>query len=276
MRILHREMELREETRALEQAEPALEPDAYSTQANSLADTQRELVSRVGDVMEKIRELPDGPVNFARDIAILSRVEEVMREARRLLASPETGPETIAAETEAIELLLQARRINPKGGGSGGASPGGGGTGNTDQSALALLGSGEESEAVYSPRSVRQATGLSGVELPAEYRHGLDLFFEALDKSGTAGANCVLEHVTKLAHREQPFGEVKWGMLECWNVGMLECWNAGVLECWSVGVLNLPRIQKFKATPLPHHSSPRRPFLVLLQPLSAESLAPPR
>jgi hypothetical protein len=107
-----------------------------------------------------------------------------------LLASPDTGPETIAAETEAIELLLQARRINPKGGGGGGgSSPGAGGSGDTDQSALALLGSGAEAKAGSSARSVRQSTGVTGVDLPAEYRQGLDAFFEALEKSGAAGSN---------------------------------------------------------------------------------------
>ncbi len=58
MRILHEEMELREETRALEQMKPALEPDAFVTQANMLADTQSELAVRVSEVTAKIREVP--------------------------------------------------------------------------------------------------------------------------------------------------------------------------------------------------------------------------
>ncbi len=189
MRLLHEEMELREETRALEQAKPAVEKKAYLTRANGLADTQADLAKRTGAVTQKISELPESNAKFAREIAILARVEEVMYEAHQLLAQGETGAETIAAETEAIELLLQAKRINPKGGGSGGSSPGGGGTGKTDQSALALLGSGAETKANIAPRSTLQATGASGVELPAEFRHGLDAFFEALEKSGTAGTN---------------------------------------------------------------------------------------
>ena len=189
MRILHEEMELREETRALEQMKPALEQEAFVEQANLLADTQGELAVRVDAVIEKICEVPEGDAKFPREIALLTRVEEVMLEAQQLLASPETGAETIAAETEAIELLLQARRINPKGGGGGGSSPGGGGSGDTDQSALALLGSGAEAKAGSSARSVRQSTGVTGVDLPAEYRQGLDAFFEALEKSGAAGSN---------------------------------------------------------------------------------------
>ena len=189
MRILHEEMELREETRALEQARPALELDAFATQALALADTQGVLATRVGAVTEKITELPESRAKFAREMALLMRVEEVMLEARQLLARPDTGPEAIAAETEAIELLLQARRINPKSGGGSGSSPGGGGTGDTQQSALALLGSGAERQSGVNPRAVRQSTGVSGAELPAEFRQGLDAFFEALEKSGAASTN---------------------------------------------------------------------------------------
>ena len=94
-----------------------------------------------------------------------------------------TGPETIAAETEAIELLLQSRRINPKGGGGGGgSSPGGGGTGDTDEAALALIGLGNERNASVIARTVRQSTGTSGSALPAEFRQGLESFFEALEQ----------------------------------------------------------------------------------------------
>jgi hypothetical protein len=182
-------MDLREETRAAEQAKPTLNKDAYGQRATGLATTQEELAVRVGNVTEQICELPDGEAKFGDEIALLGRVEEVMREAAQLLSRPDTGPEPIAAETEAIELLLLSRRINPKGGGGGGSSPGGGSTGDTDQSALALLGSGVERQAKYEPRAIQQATGNSGVELPAEYRHGLDAFFEALEQSGRSSTN---------------------------------------------------------------------------------------
>ncbi len=187
MRILHDEMALREETRALEQARPALEMDAHKRQSLWLADTQGDLAERVEATTRKIRELPDGDALFAKEINLLTRVQQVMVEAQQLLGRHITGSETIAAETEAIELLLQTRRINPKRGGGGGSSPGGGGTGDTDQSALAVLGFGEERQAGPTFRNVHQATGVSGRELPAEYRHGLDAFFEALEKSGAAG-----------------------------------------------------------------------------------------
>ncbi len=188
MRILHEEMELREETRALDQAKVALEVSDYLNQAVGLSDTQIQLADRVMAVTDKIRELPDADTVFAREIGLLTRVDEVMREASTLLARPDTGPEPIAAETEAIELLLQSRRIQPGGGGGGGSSPGGGSTGTTDQSALALLGSGAEAKAQYEQRNVQQATGNSGSDLPAEFRQGLDAFFEALEQSGAASA----------------------------------------------------------------------------------------
>ena len=116
-----------------------------------------------------------------KEIALLSRVEVVMREAEQLLSRPDTGPEPIAAETEAIELLLQTKRINPKGGGGGGASPGGGGTGTTDESALALLGAGDERNAQANDREVSQSTGVSGSAFPAEFRAGLDTYFGKLE-----------------------------------------------------------------------------------------------
>jgi hypothetical protein len=187
MRILHEEMELREETRALEQARPALATVAHGDQAQVLAETQDALAERVAGVHGKIRDLPDGETGFAREIALLTRVQQVMLDAHQLLARHVTGAETIAAETEAIELLLQSRRINPKSGGGGGSSPGGGGIGDTSQSALALLGIGQERQAAVVTRHVHQATGVSGMELPAEFRQGLDAFFQALEQSGAAG-----------------------------------------------------------------------------------------
>ncbi len=183
MKILEKEIALRDETRAEEQARAALKPEEYEERVKPLATTQSELAQRVAKVVSDLRELPEGAEKFGKEIALLTRVEQVMHEATALLERPETGPETIAAETEAIELLLQAKRINPKSGGGGGSSPGGGGTGTTDQSALALLGSGDERNANAVDRNVSQATGVSGSQLPAEFRGGLDAYFGALEAS---------------------------------------------------------------------------------------------
>jgi len=183
MKILEKEIALRDETRSQEQARKALDAKEYEKRVKPLAKTQDELAVRVAKVTQKIRELPKGEESFPKEIALLTRVEAVMKEAHGLLARPHTGPETIAAETEAIELLLQAKRINPKGGGSGGSSPGGGGSGTTKQSALALLGSGAERNAKTKVRSAVQATGSNGPELPAEFRRGLDAYFGTLEGS---------------------------------------------------------------------------------------------
>jgi hypothetical protein len=189
MRILEKEIELREETRSLEQVRPAIGKNQFTERAYVLSESQADLGQRVEEVTEKIRELPTGNRLFAREIALLTRVAEVMGEATTLLRRPDTGPETIAAESEAIELLLQTRRANPQGGGGGGGSSpgGGGGSGDTQEAALALLGSGHDRDARLPARSVRHATGVTGRELPAEFRAGLDAYFSGLEASRGSG-----------------------------------------------------------------------------------------
>ncbi|MEQ8763247.1 MAG: hypothetical protein RL885_04930 [Planctomycetota bacterium] len=184
MKILEKEIDLREETRSVEQARPALELENYANRSYPLAELQDGLGERVRKVSDEIRALPNGSGSFGKELAILGRVDHVMAEARDLLWKPETGPETIAAETEVIELLLQAKRINPNGGGGGGSSPGGGGGGTTKDSALALLGEGIAPNAAPDPREVGQGVGKSGRELPEEFRYGLDAYFNALEGEG--------------------------------------------------------------------------------------------
>jgi hypothetical protein len=99
-----------------------------------------------------------------------------------VLGRPDTGSEAIAAETEAIELLLQSKKINPRGGGGGGSSPGGGGTGTTNDSALALIGTGLNEKELREDRGVVQTTGVSGNTLPEEFRAGLDEYFNQLER----------------------------------------------------------------------------------------------
>jgi hypothetical protein len=187
MKILEKEIALREQTRELDQAQEALTDQTYGERAGRLAETQAELSERIADVNDAIRQLPDGEVAFKKELALLTIVGQVMDEAHGLLDRPETGAETIAAETHVIELLMQARRIRPGGGGGGGATPGGGGGGDTDLAALALIGAGEERNRQPQDREVRQATGVSGEALPEEYRTGLDAFFQALEVSGNPG-----------------------------------------------------------------------------------------
>ena len=182
LRILRREVELREQTRAVEQARSALEQDEYQRRAKPLAETQQGLTKRIVDATKQLEKLSSKLTN---EIELLERVEEVMREACGLLARPETGPQVIAAETEVIELLLQAQRGKgkPKSARKKGFSPGDGRRGNKRPSALALLDTGVTDATVSEAREVRQVTGSSGREFPPEFRSGLDAYFGALEKS---------------------------------------------------------------------------------------------
>lgn len=182
MRILEGEMDLREETRGLEQAREAIESVAYQDNAEAQSDAQRILFNRVVGVITDIKSLPLGDSKFGKEIKLLTAAGDAMSDATEILARPDTGREAIAAETEAIELLLQAKRANPKGGGGGGgSSAGGGGEGNTDQVALELYGPGSDPNAKIESREVRQATGTTNDQTPAEFRDGIDAFFNALE-----------------------------------------------------------------------------------------------
>ncbi|MEO8269977.1 MAG: hypothetical protein ABI557_09660, partial [Aureliella sp.] len=182
LKILESEVNLREATRVAQQAREAIEAEIHNHEATRLSEVQADLRKRTDDVVVAIEELPNGAERFGKEVKLLSAVSSVMDEATRILATSDTGSPAIAAETEAIELLLQCKRINPKGGGGGGTSPGGGGTGTTQDSALALLGSGLNQNEKREARDVAQATGESGRVLPEEFRAGLDEYFNRLEQ----------------------------------------------------------------------------------------------
>lgn len=184
LQVLESEVNLREDTRVAEQAKPALKEEQYKQDAGKLSDRQGVLKDRIEKVIDRIRQLPDGEMEFAKEIRLLDAVTTVMRETSDILSRPETGAPAIAAETEIIELLLQSKRFNPKGGGGGGANPGGGGGGTTTDSALALLGKGANTKEVREDHEVTHATGESGPVLPAEFRAGLDEYFNQLENPG--------------------------------------------------------------------------------------------
>jgi hypothetical protein len=183
LQILEGEINLREETRVAEQAKPAVEAKPHAAEAERLAKAQTGLDDRVVNVVERIRQLPDGDADFAKEIALLGQVSVVMKDAGDILARIETGPPAIAAETEAIELLLRSKRINPNGGGGGGANPGGGGGGTTQDTALAMLGPGLNQKEVRENQGTEQSVGETGPVWPEEYRAGLDQYFSRLEGS---------------------------------------------------------------------------------------------
>ncbi|MEX2579261.1 MAG: hypothetical protein WD342_09395 [Verrucomicrobiales bacterium] len=186
MKILKEEMELRDETREMDAARPALAPDVYESKVRPLELTQADLRERADGILADIQALPDAAQHFRNEVKLLTVVSDVMREARAVLARPDTGAEAVAAETEVIELLLQAQRQNPSGGGGGGGgNPGGGGTAGGSAASLTDIGPGGESDGTSAPldREVDQSTGKAGRELPEEFRRGLDTYFNAIESN---------------------------------------------------------------------------------------------
>ncbi|NND97546.1 MAG: hypothetical protein HKN47_09490 [Pirellulaceae bacterium] len=181
LQILEGEVNLREETRVAQQAKEGMTDKDYNSEAVRLSETQDLLRDRTDQVVKRIGQLPNAE-GFGKEIDLLTSVSSVMKEAVNLLALLNTGSETIAAETEAIELLLQCKRINPKGGGGGGTAPGGGGQGDTQDSALALIGAGVNAQEQRRASEVSQSTGESGRALPEEFRAGLDEYFSRLER----------------------------------------------------------------------------------------------
>jgi len=181
LQILEAEINLREETRVTQQAKPDLLQEEFGKQADALSESQDKIRDRTDKVTQRIRELPEGEAQFAKEIALLSQVSAVMKDAKEILAQPETGAPAIAAETEAIELLLQSKRFAP-GASGGGANPGGGGGGTTTDSAMTLLGKGVNEKEVREAPRTSQATGETGSTLPEEFRSGLDAYFNRLEK----------------------------------------------------------------------------------------------
>jgi hypothetical protein len=180
MRILEGEIDLRDETRAAETAKKAVKTEEYEESLAQLFETQTSIHDRTLAVMDDIRAIPNGENKFGKELKIIGMAAAAMHDAADLLSRPTTDSDVIAAETEAIEMLLQAKRCNPKGGG-GGSSPGGGGGGDTETVALAMHGPGADPNAHIESRDIQQATGTTNDQLPAEFRDGLEDFFNAVE-----------------------------------------------------------------------------------------------
>ena len=173
MKVLEKEIALRDETRGLEQAKPQMESGKYSADAASLANTQNSLTDRIKAVGVAIRNLENAS-EFEDVLVQIDGSEKAMKDAFETLSKPDTGATAIGAETEAIEWLLEARRS--------GGPPHREGEDMTG-SALALLGAADEKKAQGEQRVVEQATGKSEKEVAEEFRYGLDQYFENLEKS---------------------------------------------------------------------------------------------
>lgn len=183
MQALREEMALRDETREAENSKPVIKDEKYNEIAKALAIRQTKNANRVDEVVSDVSKLPKAQENFGDELKLLKSVIPVMDEGRAILDEPETGARAVAAETDAIELLLQAKRQGKKPGGGGGSNPGGGGTADTATlTALSELGPGSDAKSTVVSRSVGQATGHAGKEFPAEFKAGLESYFNLLEK----------------------------------------------------------------------------------------------
>lgn len=184
LRLINREIQLREETREVEQAKNALTDDKYYERSEALSDIQYEIAEDTQEVAREISLLPNANEPLIRQqLTKVAKAAEVMDEAESILAEPNTGPKAIAAISEVIEILLETQRAPNTPGGGGGQSPGGGSGGLAAiASALRLIGIGDDSgKAFIEKRSPRQATGKAGRVLPEEFRQGLDTYFNAIE-----------------------------------------------------------------------------------------------
>lgn len=182
LKITEAEMELRDATREAEQAREARTAEQVAAAAGPLAEEQEDLVLRTDDVIQDIRELPEGEFEFEREIQTLRGARAAMDEAFVLLDDELTGAPTVAAETEAIELLLRSRRSGGAGGGGGGSTPGSGGKGGTEAtSALALAGRAIGAKEEVEERDVDRSTSRTASRIPAEFVEVLGRYFDALE-----------------------------------------------------------------------------------------------
>ncbi len=214
LRIINSEIELREETRELDQAIGAIDEETYEQRGAHLSVTQAELAARSRALAEQIRAMPNAPDHADKTLADqikaltdkgelegealdkriawltgraelgkkvlqgqidkLTKAATVMDEVEALLAQPATGPTTIAAILEVLEILLKTHRL-PNVPMIVKAPP-------ATTSALMLMGLGDDgTKAFIENRAPGQATGQTGPKIPEEYRQGLDRYFDALE-----------------------------------------------------------------------------------------------
>jgi hypothetical protein len=177
MRIIGDEIDLRDETRTLNQLWIPDQEMSEDLQDRTTAQAveQMAIQERTLNVIQDIQSLPNGS-GFGEELQKLNKGVQAMDDASSMLSDLRLGENVIAAETAAIEALIEAKR-GGGGGGAGGSTPGmGGDGGTTDRSPLDMIGPGSDRNAKVAKRQVGEATGKTGRTLPEQYRRGLDEF----------------------------------------------------------------------------------------------------
>ena len=181
-------------------AAPALKERLKHQQGSTkLAGAQDELSADVQDLIEEQTN--------EKVIVLLEQVEEIMAEVTDELENHDTGGATIAAETDIIEKIFEAAKEKQSGGQSpegkksmgamlemmqrmmgqqpGGDKPGDkpgnkpgnkGGEGMKGESDTANTGQGKGSAHPTGERMVPKSAGVSGTDMPEEFRKALDAY----------------------------------------------------------------------------------------------------
>ena len=185
MRLIEEEMQLRDETRSLDQAKAAMEPTEAEERLGGLTIYQMANQERTLDVIEDINRLPNAVQSFEDELKKLNDAVVSMGEASSMLVDNMTGPPTIGAETAAIESLLAARRNNqPDGAAQDRADGEGDGSESLAEveSPFDVLKPSDDFGSNITPRDVGAASGRAFDRVPEAYRSGLDSFRNRLRK----------------------------------------------------------------------------------------------
>ena len=182
MRLVQREMSLRDQTRLLDQRQEAIED--HPAQASELATEQWAVGRSVAGILATVFQ----PAVQQR----LRQAAKAIDDAGKLLDQANTGGETIAAQTEVIELLGQAAKSSGQGAGKSagmealaemleemqiGNSPGGNPIGGASSLASQAAEGAADCDDVED-RNIDKTSGLADGDLPAEFREVLGAFFE--------------------------------------------------------------------------------------------------
>ena len=185
LRLIDEEMQLRDETRSLDQAKAAMDQSEAEERMGGLTIYQMANQERTLDVIEDIGRLPNANQAYEDDLKKLNNAVTSMGEASSMLLDSMTGSPTIGAETAAIESLLEASRNNqPKSPPQDRANGEGDGSESLAnvESPFDILKPSAGIESGVSPRDVGAALGHPADRVPEAYRNGLDLFRDRLRK----------------------------------------------------------------------------------------------